>query len=323
MAILPPLPRTLARQHGAALLVFMLIFFMASMSWLLSQADALRARARADQTTAAALAQAREALIGRAVADKERPGSLPCPDFDNDGEATNGSCSVTVGRLPWRTLGLPDLRDGHGNRLWYVLASELQDNDDAPEVDINPKLALGLSLDGKENIAAIVFSAGPPLTGQNGRPASNEVKDYLDGANKVDGTKNYVSGPTSTSFNDKAIAISREQLFKIVNRGVLGLVGAELNSYYANTNSYPNGKDLEAALTPPKDIDEDSLSETEKKELNKLKKLLGMLDENEWFKIIEYTAAPDMQSATLTIDTPPKFICAIKPKQNPSCTTPK
>ena len=123
MAILPPLPRTLARQHGAALLVFMLIFFMASMSWLLSQADALRARARADQTTAAALAQAREALIGRAVADKERPGSLPCPDFDNDGEATNGSCSVTVGRLPWRTLGLPDLRDGHGNRLWYVLAA--------------------------------------------------------------------------------------------------------------------------------------------------------------------------------------------------------
>ena len=138
-------PRTPARQCGAALLVFMLIFFLASMSWLLSQTDALQSRARADQTTAAALAQAREALIGRAAADKERPGSLPCPDFDDDGEATNGSCSVTVGRLPWKTLDLPDLRDGEGNRLWYALASEppIRPRPTMPAVILPPPLSRG------------------------------------------------------------------------------------------------------------------------------------------------------------------------------------
>lgn len=310
------------RQRGAALLIFMLIFFMASMSLLLSRADVLRSRASADQTTSAALAQAREALIGRAVADKERPGSLPCPDFDDDGEATNGSCPVTVGRLPWRTLGLPDLRDGDGNRLWYVLASELQDNDDAPGIDINPELDLGLALDGEENIAAIVFSAGPPVAEQNGRP-SDIVKDYLEGENADEDRKEYVSGPASDTFNDKAIAISRDHLFKVVSRGVLGLIGAELNNYYNGAKSYPNVKELEAALSPPDDLDESKLSEKEKKELENLKDLLEVLAANEWFKIIKYTAAPDQQSATLAIDAPPKITCAITPKQKPSCTRPQ
>jgi hypothetical protein len=28
-----------------------------------------------------------------------------------------------MGRLPWKTLRLPDLRDGHGERLWYEHAA--------------------------------------------------------------------------------------------------------------------------------------------------------------------------------------------------------
>ncbi len=322
MALICPSPITPDHQRGAALLVFMLIFFLASMSWLLSQTDALRSRARADQTTAAALAQAREALIGRAAADKERPGSLPCPDFDDDGEATNGSCSVTVGRLPWKTLDLPDLRDGEGNRLWYAMASELQDNDDSPEIDINPELALGLSLDGKENIAAIVFSAGPPLAGQNGRPTSNEIKDYLDGANKEDGTKTYVSGPTSSTFNDRAIAISHEHLFKIVIRGVLGLISADLNAYYAIKESKYPSSDLKTALNDLV-LDPYFAPTDKKKEKEALEKRIAMLVANDWFSVIDYTAAPGMQSATLTIAPPPKLTCAITPKQKPSCTTPQ
>lgn len=287
------------------MLVFMLIFFLASMSWLLSQTDVLRSRARADQRTAAALAQAREALIGRAVADKERPGSLPCPDFDNDGEATNGSCSVTVGRLPWKTLDLPDLRDGEGNRLWYTLASELRDNGLA---QINPTFTLDLSLDGTANIAAIVFSAGPPLSGQNGRP-SNDIGDYLDGTNKTGGT--YVSGPASSVFNDKTIAISREQLFSVVNRGILGLLGAGLDKYYAaNANLYPaNGVDLKTELAP-------HLGTATK----------TMLDSNGWYAITGYTSAPNRKSASLAVTIPPAttpaITCTIAPEQKPVCTQP-
>jgi len=302
----PSLPRTApARQRGAALLVFMLIFFLASMSWLLSQADVLRGRGHADQTTSRALAQAKDALIGRATIDVNRPGSLPCPDIDDDGKADGnfGFCSASIARLPWKTLDLPDLRDGEGNRLWYTLADELRDNDDAPQ--INPTLALGLSLDGATNIAAIAFSAGPPLAGQDGRP-SNDVADYLDGANKDGGP--YISGQTSSTFNDKTVAISRDQLFKVVNRGVLGQLGSGLGQYYAaNANLYPeNGVDLKTVLVSP--------------HLNTATR--DMLDKNGWFAITTYSTSPDRQSATLTITAPPATTCTITPASKPTCTHP-
>ncbi len=59
-----------------------------------------------------------------------RPGDLPCPDRDNDGDADavpicNGAA---LGRLPWKTLGLPDLRDGDGERLWYAVSSSFKNN---------------------------------------------------------------------------------------------------------------------------------------------------------------------------------------------------
>jgi hypothetical protein len=58
------------------------------------------------------LIQAKEALIARAVTDDptSRPGSLPCPDTDDDGSAelfVGNACPSYIGRLPWRTLGLP------------------------------------------------------------------------------------------------------------------------------------------------------------------------------------------------------------------------
>jgi type II secretory pathway pseudopilin PulG len=59
-----------------------------------------------------------------------RPGELPCPDINNDGIADT-PCSTTasrLGRLPWKTLGLPDLRDGSGERLWYALSAPFTNN---------------------------------------------------------------------------------------------------------------------------------------------------------------------------------------------------
>jgi hypothetical protein len=306
------------RQRGAALLIFMLIFFMASMSLLLSRADALRSQASADQTTSAALAQAREALIGRAVLDDNRPGSLPCPDIDDDGIADGnfGFCSALVGRLPWKRLDLPDLRDGEGDHLWYALASELQDNNDAPA--INPTLPLSLALDGATNIAAIVFSAGLPLAGQNERP-SNDINDYLDGANK-DGSP-YISGPSSSAFNDKTIAVSRDQLFKVVDRGILGLLGADLEDFYdANANLYPESStDLKTALNSVLNA-LDPVSDAKKKEA--LEDRIKMLDKNGWFAITTYTPAADRKSATLSIAAPPAITCTIAPTQKLACTNP-
>src|SRR6185295_4229955 len=55
----------------------------------------------------------------------------PCPDITNTGTA-GGSCSngggTTIGRLPWKTLGLPDLRDASGERLWYAVTDSFKNN---------------------------------------------------------------------------------------------------------------------------------------------------------------------------------------------------
>jgi hypothetical protein len=83
--------------------------------------------------TAMALAKAKEGLIAYAVAvqpdtDAKRPGELPCPDLNNDGQAELlcFNNSQRLGRLPWKTLGLSDLRDADGERLWYALSTNFQ-----------------------------------------------------------------------------------------------------------------------------------------------------------------------------------------------------
>lgn len=226
----------LGRQRGVALLALMLLVFLAGASWMLAQSGSIEGRNQIDKTTASAMAQAKEALIGRSATDGNRPGSLPCPDLNNDGVAelfAGVNCPAYVGRLPWKTLDLPELLDGNGDRLWYALSSGLRDN--AAAQPINAATVLQITLDGSPpNIAAIIFSSGLPLASQTGRP-SNAVADYLDGSNN-DGDNAYVSGPTSPTFNDKALLITREDLFRTVNQRVL----AEIRGPDDNTPSAPS-----------------------------------------------------------------------------------
>ncbi len=94
-----------------------------------------------DKVTAAALAQAKAALIGYAVgvnlaSGSARLGDLPCPDTNDSGQigTSCGNASGTtgqtlrIGRLPWKSLGLPDLRDGDGERLWYAVSNNFKYN---------------------------------------------------------------------------------------------------------------------------------------------------------------------------------------------------
>ena len=159
------------KQRGAALLIFMLIFFLAATSWILGQGSAMTSPRQIDRTTVNALAQAKEALIGRAATDTNHPGSLPCPDTNNDGiaEAANSpgkKCAVYIGRLPWKTLGLPMPIDGYGESLWYALSPSLRDSSTAEPINSLP--ALELKLDDTTTIAALIISPGPPLESQKG-----------------------------------------------------------------------------------------------------------------------------------------------------------
>lgn len=230
------------------MLIFMLFIFLGATTWILGRSGGTNARNQQDQSTANAMAQAREALVGRAATDANRPGSLTCPDISNDGVADGvaGNCTSFVGRFPWKTLDLPELLDGNGERLWYALSPGLRDNPAAEP--INSQKALELTLDGTANIAAIIFSPGPPLANQNARP-SNTVADYLDGSNN-DGDTTYISGPQSATFNDKTLAIAREDIFRTVNQRVLAEIrGIDDNApgsptyglrrYHADFGSFP------------------------------------------------------------------------------------
>ncbi len=125
------------------------------------------------ERTSEALAQAKQALIGRAVSDPNRPGELPCPDVNDDGISIPGddysgsNCKSLIGRLPYKTLGLPDLRDGSGERLWYALSNPFHANGSAT---LNSDLSGDISISGTlsaNNIIAIVFSPGNPISGQS------------------------------------------------------------------------------------------------------------------------------------------------------------
>ncbi|HEX7813252.1 MAG TPA: hypothetical protein VF460_15200 [Burkholderiales bacterium] len=132
-------------QRGAALLLTLaLMGLLVALFVVVLVNDLVRENTRRQQT-AEALAKAKEALIGFAVgvnvnvtcgsSNCPRPGDLPCPDINDDGMAETGCGGATgsnqqsrLGRLPWRTLGLPDLRDGDGERLWYAVSNNFKEN---------------------------------------------------------------------------------------------------------------------------------------------------------------------------------------------------
>src|SRR5476649_1843662 len=100
------------KQHGAVLMIMLVIMVMGIAAVLISSLSTTALKNARQETTSNALAQAKDALIGRAVSDSNLPGSLPCPDTSGNGSADlfiSSDCPNYIGRLPWRTLGLPDL----------------------------------------------------------------------------------------------------------------------------------------------------------------------------------------------------------------------
>jgi type II secretory pathway pseudopilin PulG len=125
-----------ARTRGqAAIVILLLLLGIGATLLVYNFPTAVRLSIEKDKRTEEALALAKVALIGYAASvdlpGAGRPGDLPCPDTDDDGSANAiPACAgaLALGRLPWKTLGLPDLRDGDGERLWYAVSSNFKNN---------------------------------------------------------------------------------------------------------------------------------------------------------------------------------------------------
>lgn len=192
-------------ERGFAALLLLVALTMAALYGLLvglNDATAELERKREDRT-AAALRQAKEALIAYAITYSDTHpdqviGYLPCPD---DGTHPSGEEGVSalacgaarvsrLGRLPWRTLGLGPLHDSEGQCLWYAVSGTYKNNpksglmnwDTAGQFEVfGPD---GVTLFAGSSVAnravAALFAPGAPRGAQNRTPTPDTVcgNDY-------------------------------------------------------------------------------------------------------------------------------------------------
>jgi hypothetical protein len=263
------------RQSGQTILIMVLILAMGSAFIFFDLVRPGAGEAERIHRTDAALALAKDALKGRAVSDDNRPGSLPCPDIDGDGDAEGTiaaagiHCPRYVGRFPWRTLDLPELRDGYGEPLWYALDPDFRDNPTAQPINTD---SLGTRIVFAENNltvltnlgAAIVFAPGPTLTGQARATTqfapcaaaaganiaqhlcANNYLESISGINNASAAGPYIAAGRSATFNDRLVALDSIELMAPVEARAAREIRALLIAYqqrspcgcypFANTN---------------------------------------------------------------------------------------
>jgi hypothetical protein len=170
----------------------------------------------------------------------------------NDGIAdllTGNECPSYVGRLPWRTLDLPDLRDASGERLWYALSRAFRDDDSAQPINSNTSGTLTVTGSAPAtNVIAIVFAPGAVVGAQTHDAANlNSVANYLEGGNEASGTTTFITGAASGTFNDRLLAITSDALFPAVETRVAReartalLAFYNVNSFFPFANAYSDG----------------------------------------------------------------------------------
>jgi len=247
-------PRALSpicRSCGGALLpAVLLLLFMASAVLATSGHLIVQARQQASGRSMTTLAQAKDALIGYAFSypelnhDGQAVGYLPCPDKTNNGSVSLGACNArnhgAFGRFPYRTLGLPILRDGHGQCLWYAVAGSIKHNpkpltlnwDSPGQFRIVSPSGRPISGEGHD-VIAVILSPGTALSGQIRPPAatdtqrcpgsadaSSDLPAFLDRPypSDISGNIDIVHGEPDTNSNDIATWITIDELFGILRR---------------------------------------------------------------------------------------------------------
>jgi len=249
------------KQRGAALIIMMVIMVMGAATFLVSSLNKPGLQIELDKKTAEALAQAKEALISYAVSSENtgsasaRPGNFPCPDTDAPGAAgygdENTSCVAgAIGRLPWKTLGLPELLDEAGEPLWYALSGNFRKSVSRINSDTRGTLQVYdrdgstlLTPSGSEAVA-IVFSPGRILGNKQRNTTTDKTtpSNYLDAAN---GRNNYttngsfIAADKSDSFNDRLMIIRTRDFMPIVEKRVAKELKAILENYRAANGVYP------------------------------------------------------------------------------------
>lgn len=243
------LPRA---QRGVALLA-MLVVIVTGASWMMMSAlNAGSNRTALNRhDNARILAEAKHALVGWMIteaieAGENNPGRLPCPEAAanigtaNEGIAA-GNCTLpAVGRLPWRTLGLPKLLDAAGEPLWYVVSPGWALPTAVSLLTINSNTLGQLTLDGAANATiALVVAPGPALSvqasgsctarAQAHNALAPDYRDYLEcenAANPVDAL--FVTRGPTDSFNDQVLTVTTRDVLPGLEAAIMKRIEREI-----------------------------------------------------------------------------------------------
>jgi hypothetical protein len=155
---------------------------------------------------------------------------MPCPESlnaygtpGNEGEAP-GACSNTtaeIGRLPWKTLGIDQLRDGDGEPLWYALSPNFHPvsfplNPAPPNPYLNFGTPAALPFDGS-NVVAVVIAPGRALQSNACNAVNQQVNRYATPLqpNRFfecgNATGAYTNPGSNSGSNDRTLAITQAE----------------------------------------------------------------------------------------------------------------
>ena len=274
------------QQRGQALILVLLVLSIGIGAVVFSFVNPTKPTLRGDQITTDALARAKAALIGYALRggdcvpvppattctpqNPQRPGEFPCPDTDNDGYDDGTCIAGRLGRIPWKTLGIPEPKDSAGETLWYAVAGPFRSYNSAK---LNPSpinsntrgtitvyAADGTTLlaDGSTNqnpkaAVVVLFAPGPALGSQirdsssaacTTSPSSPVARNrcaanYLDVGpnNRNNATTNgpFIAGLPSPSFNDRVLFITTPEFMPAAEIRVAKEAKALLEGYRVNS----------------------------------------------------------------------------------------
>ncbi|MBK7565621.1 MAG: hypothetical protein IPI21_15855 [Propionivibrio sp.] len=209
----------------------------------IGQLSAAQLQTTRAQNAAVAMAEAKQALLGDAIA--QITPYLRLPDIGMDGfgvpEGGNAAANFTgnakdysvLGKYPWKTLGVAPLHDQYGECLWYAVSGRFKIS---PATDALNWDTLGQIdvIDGSgntiaTNLAALLVAPGPAIDSQSrtlADPAykqcggNYDAQNFLDTysvANAVAGEVNYFAGSTNNrvalNSNNKRFVMTQSDYY--------------------------------------------------------------------------------------------------------------
>lgn len=249
--------------------MMLVILTMGGTALLLNSLNSMTPRLARDKITADALAQAKEALIGYAINSENagnttaRPGNFPCPDRDAPGTLGYGdaesSCSsgggTSVGRLPWKTLGITELFDANGEPLWYVVSNNFRksatiiNSDTLGTLQVYDRDGVTLLTPPGGEAVAILFAPGA-ATGSQQRSSVTEKKtssNYLETGNGINNATSigpFIAADKSDSFNDRLMLIRTRDFMPTIEKRIGKSLQTILSNYRAANGVYPYPADF-------------------------------------------------------------------------------